>query len=44
MEGMADYFPDSYSKEKTCEKSYMYNVWNTIEPADVKEVIEHAGR
>ena len=33
------YFPDEYPKGRYCDKQYMYNVWNTIEPADVKEII-----
>ena len=44
MPGMMDYFPDKYPKGKVCEKAYMYNVWNTRYPEDVKAVIEHANQ
>ena len=30
--GMADYFPDRYPKGRTCNKEYMYNVFNTLYP------------
>ena len=39
---MADYFPDKFPKGRTCCKSYLYNIWNTLHPDDVKAVFEHA--
>ncbi len=39
---MADYFPDKYAKNQQCDKKYMYNIWNTLHPEDVKRVIEYA--
>ena len=39
---MAQYFPDKLPKGRACSKPYMYNVWNTLHPEDVKEVIEFA--
>jgi hypothetical protein len=40
--GMAEYFPDKFPIGRTCNREYMYNVWNTMHPEDVKEVIEYA--
>ena len=40
--GMAAYFPDKYAKGRQCCKAYMYNIWNTLHPADVKQVIDHS--
>ena len=31
-EGMAQYFPTNFPKNTQCDKSYFYNVWNTIYP------------
>ncbi len=42
MEGMSKYFPDSYPIGRMCDRSYMYNVWNTKHPDDVKQVICYA--
>ena len=42
LEGMSKYFPDSYPVGRKCDRSYMYNVWNTTHPEDVKEVISYA--
>ena len=39
---MAEYFPDKFPIGRTCNREYMYNVWNTMHPEDVKEVIEYA--
>lgn len=39
---MSKYFPDKYPKGRQCCRQYMYNVWATIHPDDVKRVIEHA--
>ena len=44
LEGMAQYFPDKYGKGRSCCRSYMYNIWNTIYPDDVASVIEFANR
>ena len=42
LPGMAAYFPDSLPKGRQMQKSYMYNVWNTLHPQDVKAVIDYA--
>ena len=42
IEGMADYFPDRFPKGRFCDREYMYNVWNTLYPDDVKAGIDHA--
>ena len=39
---MAKYFPDKYPKGKTCNREYMYNIWHTIHPDEVQQVIAHA--
>ena len=39
---MAQYFPSKYPKGRQCDKQYMYNVWNSIHPEDVKQVVDHA--
>ena len=39
---MLQYFPDKYSKGSQCDKTYFYNIWNTLHPQDVQAVIEHA--
>ena len=44
MEGMGMYFPDKFPEGRTCDRSYMYNVWNTKYPEDVKEVISYANQ
>ena len=40
--GMAKYFPDKYPKGKACNREYMYNIWHTIHPEEVQQVIAHA--
>ena len=30
---MRRYFPDKFAKGSQCDKSYFFNVWNTIFPA-----------
>ena len=42
LKGMSEYFPDKYPKGVQCDRSYFYNVWNTIYPEDVRQTIEHA--
>jgi len=44
MPGMSKYFPSKYAKSRQCDKSYFYNVWNSLYPEEVKEVINHANR
>lgn len=36
------YFPEKLPKGRQMDKSYLYNVWNTIREDDVKQVIAHA--
>ena len=40
--GMADFSPDKFPIGRTCSREYMYNVWNTVHPKDVEEVINYA--
>ena len=42
LPGMINYFPDKYPKGRSCSKEYMYNVFNTLYPEDVKKLIEFA--
>ena len=44
MEGMSKYFPSKYAKSRQADKTYFYNVWNTLYPEEVKEVINFANR
>ena len=44
MSGMKKYFPDKYAKSRQCDRSYFYNVWNSLYPEEVKEVINYANR
>ena len=39
---MSRYFPDKFPKGSQCDKSYFFNVWNTVMPSQVKQVIDHA--
>ena len=42
QDGMSDYFPETYPKGAQCDRTYMYNIWNTLYPEDVEQVINHA--
>ena len=42
LDNMEKYFPDSYSKGKSCDREYMFNVANTLHPQVVQELIKHA--
>ena len=42
LEGMAPYFPDKFPKGRQCNKTYMFNIFNTLYPDKVKSMIEHA--
>ena len=42
LPGMGIFFPDSMPKGKQCCKKYMYNIWNTIHPEDVEEILKVA--
>jgi hypothetical protein len=42
--GMARFFPDKLPKGKQMSKTYMYNVWMTLHPAEVKSVIAYANK
>ena len=44
LPGMSKFFPSSLPKGKYCAKSFMYNIWNTIYPEDVKEVLATANK
>ena len=39
---MSIYFPDKLPKGRQMDKTYMYNIWNTVHPDQVQAVIEHA--
>ena len=41
---MKKYFPDKWAKGSQCDKSYFFNVWNTIFPDQVKTVIDNANQ
>jgi hypothetical protein len=36
LDGMAKYFPSQYPKGRQCCRQYMFNVWNTFYPEQVK--------
>ena len=36
------FFPEIWPKGRQCDKSYFYNVWNTIHEDQVQNVIKHA--
>ena len=36
------YLTDSYPKGRQCDRTYMFNVWNTIRPEQVKALRELA--
>ena len=40
--GMAELLPDKFPLGRQCDKSYLYNCWNTLYPQEVKAVIDHA--
>ena len=42
LEGMKLYFPDKYNKGWQCDRDYMFNIANTLNPTIIKEVVEHA--
>ena len=42
LDNMDKYFPDKYSKDKLCDREYMFNVANTLHPGVVQELISHA--
>ena len=39
---MTKYFPDKLPKGRQMDRSYMYNIWNTVHPDQVMAVINHA--
>lgn len=44
QDGMSFYFPDKFPKGKQCDRSYLFNVWNSIHPNQIKELIDHANK
>ena len=42
MPKMTPYFPAKFPKNTQCDKSYFYNVWNTLYPEQVRSVINYA--
>ena len=42
LEGMAVYFPSSYPQVRSCDRSYMFNVANTLHYEVVQNLIKHA--
>ena len=42
LEGMDQYFPDSYPKGRVCDRDYMFNIANTLHPEVIRELINHA--
>ena len=44
LPGVADLFPDSYPKGRQCCRSYFFNVFNSLHPAEVQDVIDYANK
>ena len=42
LDNMDKYFPSAYPKGRGCDRDYMFNVANTLNPGVVQELIEHA--
>ena len=42
LEGMAQFFPDSYPKGRQCDREFLFNIFNTFHPEMMKELIEYA--
>ena len=42
LEGMMEYFPASYPKDRQCDRDYLFNVANTLHGNIVKELVETA--
>ena len=39
LEGMAEYFPDSYPKGRSCSREYFFTVLATLHPEYLKDLI-----
>ena len=44
MPNMKFYFPSKYAKSRSACRTYFYNVWNTLHPNEVRDVIDHANK
>ena len=42
LDGMTQFFPAKYAKGRQCDRSYMFNVANTLHENIVKEIIQYA--
>ena len=42
LNGVAEYFPDSYPKGRCCDRDFMFNVVHTLYPEIVKAIIDGA--
>jgi hypothetical protein len=42
LDGMRMYFPEKYPKGRQCDRSYLFNIANTLHPEVMKEVVQHA--
>ena len=42
LPSMKLYFPDKLPKQRTIDKAYFYNVFNTLYPDEVANLIKHA--
>ena len=42
LEGMAQFFPDSYPKGRQCDREYLFNVLNSFHPEVMKELVQFA--
>ena len=42
LDGVKDYFPDKFPKGRVVDRTFMFNVVNTLHPAVVKEIVDHA--
>ena len=42
LEGVAQYFPDSYPKGRVCDREYLFNIVNTLHEDVVIVLLEYA--
>ena len=44
LEGVNQYFPDSYPRGRVCDREFMFNIVNTLHEDVVTDIIQHALR
>ena len=42
LDGMKDYFPSSYVKGRTVDRTYFWQTFNSLHPNVVKSLLDHA--